>query len=285
LVRLERGAVDVAFHPAERGREHLVVETDSARVEVVGTEFIVELEPRGGTRVEVRQGLVRVTPRGTGVVRLVGAGEETLVEREVAPTDRAGRSDETSAQAEVTEPTTPLPPVRASATLPASRITSGSPRERERAVAEAALAPGISDDEAIDDAALAQLPNDIRFTLAERLLAEGQYDRARHILHWIAREPQTRSDRVRAWTLNAESHARQGRFDHATEAYRRAANGALDSAEGLHALYSLARLKERLEDQAGAKAAYRRYLANAPDGPDAEAARDALRRLAPALPQ
>ncbi|MCC6876310.1 MAG: FecR domain-containing protein, partial [Sandaracinaceae bacterium] len=41
-LELERGAIDIAFHPSRRGEERLGIETALARVEVVGTVFRVE---------------------------------------------------------------------------------------------------------------------------------------------------------------------------------------------------------------------------------------------------
>lgn len=74
---LERGSVRVGFHPRERGREHMTVRTENARVEVVGTEFTVRVDG-DATFVRVTEGVVRVVPRD-GQARLVRAGEETQV--------------------------------------------------------------------------------------------------------------------------------------------------------------------------------------------------------------
>lgn len=74
---LERGTVELAFHPQRRGRQRLRVETPNAEVEVVGTVFVVRVDAEG-TTVSVREGTVRVTPRG-GAARLLRAGESTTV--------------------------------------------------------------------------------------------------------------------------------------------------------------------------------------------------------------
>lgn len=63
-LRLERGSLDVAFHPARRGEESLVVDTKAVRVEVVGTVFSVVADATS-TRVSVSEGAVRVVPRAT----------------------------------------------------------------------------------------------------------------------------------------------------------------------------------------------------------------------------
>jgi hypothetical protein len=78
-VSLDAGRVDVAFHPRERGRQAMVVETRVARVEVVGTEFVVEVGPGGDTEVRVSEGRVRVVPRDGSAERFVDAGAVTRV--------------------------------------------------------------------------------------------------------------------------------------------------------------------------------------------------------------
>jgi hypothetical protein len=77
-IRLVRGEVHVAFHPHERGAEHLAVITDLARVEVVGTEFDV-VRTETSTSVRVVEGVVRVIEIATGAVREVRHGEHAEV--------------------------------------------------------------------------------------------------------------------------------------------------------------------------------------------------------------
>ncbi len=79
---LERGTAELAFHPHERGRQHLRIVTPSADVEVVGTVFTVHVDD-AGTSVSVREGTVRVTRRA-GEPVLVHAGESVTVPRLVA---------------------------------------------------------------------------------------------------------------------------------------------------------------------------------------------------------
>jgi hypothetical protein len=83
-VTLARGQVRVAFHPEHRGEEHLAVWTAAARVDVVGTEFVVTITEDGGTRVEVTEGIVRVTPTSGAAATLVHAGESIDVAIAVA---------------------------------------------------------------------------------------------------------------------------------------------------------------------------------------------------------
>jgi hypothetical protein len=86
-VTLARGTVHVAFHPEHRGEEHLAVLTAAARVDVVGTEFVVTIAEDGGTRVEVIEGIVRVTPTSGDDATLVRAGESIDVAVAVAAAD------------------------------------------------------------------------------------------------------------------------------------------------------------------------------------------------------
>jgi hypothetical protein len=75
---LERGTAELAFHPHERGRQHLRIATPNADVEVVGTVFTVAVDARG-TTVSVREGTVRVTGRTDGNSVLVHAGDAVTV--------------------------------------------------------------------------------------------------------------------------------------------------------------------------------------------------------------
>lgn len=75
---LDRGTAELAFHPHQRGRQHLRIATPSADVEVVGTVFTVAVDARG-TTVSVREGTVRVTGRTDGSSVLVHAGDAVTV--------------------------------------------------------------------------------------------------------------------------------------------------------------------------------------------------------------
>ncbi|MFO0685447.1 MAG: FecR domain-containing protein [Sandaracinus sp.] len=98
-VTLARGEVHVAFHPVHRGEEHLAIVTDVARIEVVGTEFVVT---RGetSTRVVVTEGVVRVTELRTGEAHDVRPGESIEVPFGVAPDATAPARTEAPAPSE-----------------------------------------------------------------------------------------------------------------------------------------------------------------------------------------
>jgi hypothetical protein len=114
-IELEQGSVRVGFHPRERGEERMTVETARARVEVVGTEFIVRVDG-DSTFVRVTEGVVRVVPR-EGAARLVRAGEETVV---------GGQAREERAEV-VPPPAIEEPVVRAEAT---DTVVDEDPRAR-----------------------------------------------------------------------------------------------------------------------------------------------------------
>lgn len=78
VVTLARGRVHVAFHPVHRGEEHLAVVTDLARIEVVGTEFVVT-RSEAGTDVAVEEGVVQVTVLAGGEVQELRAGDVVSV--------------------------------------------------------------------------------------------------------------------------------------------------------------------------------------------------------------
>ncbi len=79
-LELDRGMIDVAFHPRARGHEGMTISTPHVRVEVVGTVFRVSVG-EGATDVFVREGTVRVVPREGGAPELVRAGQRTSVTR------------------------------------------------------------------------------------------------------------------------------------------------------------------------------------------------------------
>lgn len=77
-MRLESGSSEFAFHPHQRGAQHLTVTTPNARVEVVGTVFTVRVDG-AGTEVSVSEGTVRVVRLNGGESSLVHAGDTLLV--------------------------------------------------------------------------------------------------------------------------------------------------------------------------------------------------------------
>jgi ferric-dicitrate binding protein FerR (iron transport regulator) len=125
---LDRGTAELAFHPHQRGRQHLRIATPSADVEVVGTVFTVAVDARG-TTVSVREGTVRVTGRTDGSSVLVHAGDAvtvppirtasaaTAASADHASTDRSGAP--VAAELVASTPSTPVITPPAAAALPA----------------------------------------------------------------------------------------------------------------------------------------------------------------------
>lgn len=91
---LLRGAVEVEFHPLAKGRDHLMIDTASAQVFVVGTAFRVECTD-DGTRVRVHEGRVRVVPKAGGSEHLLLPGDEVFVH---SPAADARESDAVPAE-------------------------------------------------------------------------------------------------------------------------------------------------------------------------------------------
>jgi TolA-binding protein len=275
-VRLERGAVEVEFHPERRGDRRLAVETTSARVEVVGTVFRVEVDVDGATEVAVDEGVVRVTPHGSGSPRLVRGGERTRVELTVAQTASVGRSgaDRDRAASETGTADDVVPATRRDRE-PAPEHDEDdeiTPAEEPPASAAARIRAGAPEGPA--------LSLDARFELAEQLHQRGQYERARHELLAITRSPARPADRVRAWSMIADSWVRQGDPRRAAEALRRAHEAGPDTQLGHAALFDRAKILERrVGDASAARAAYSQYLQRVPNGPNAAQARAALCRL------
>jgi hypothetical protein len=284
-VQLSRGAVEVEFHPARRGEESLVVETQSSRVEVVGTIFRVEVDLAGSTTVRVVEGVVRVVPHDGSDPRLVHAGEETVVASLVAsrePRPGEERAPWLEGGGEASAPLAGEPLAEGAGEGGADRAAAPllEARADEPGVEATETAEEATEARVADEPSAAPLSNDARFDLVESLIARGRHAEGRHLLHEIARSPSRASDRARAWTLIAESHAAERDHAGAAEAYRRAAQVGGRSIEGQNALYALARLREqRMNDRDGAVAAYRRYLEVAPSGANARLVRTALCRL------
>lgn len=242
---LLEGSVRVEFHPRERGRERMTVETPSARVEVVGTVFRVEVRD-GGTDVSVSEGVVRVVPLDGSEVRLVHAGERTHVDGE-----RRAESAETSR--EVVEASEPAEPV------------------------ELAQAPA----EEQDDGPTIEEPADpaARLELARRLIERGRRTAALRILRELTQPSIAAQVRTEAWMVAADLHRQAGQGDEAARAYEQAARVGRGTANGHNAIFTLARLQQQRGDVEAARASYERYLSEAPDGALASQARRALARL------
>jgi ferric-dicitrate binding protein FerR (iron transport regulator) len=269
-LELDAGAERVAFHPRERGREHVTIETPSARVEVVGTVFRVEV--RGGdTHVSVSEGTVRVVPLGGGAPRLVHAGQETRVEEQA----RSGPSD---------EPTAAIEPEPQPETEPAS--ASSSPAIEQGEAARASDVERAGDTREPAESAPAEreerAPVDPRAALAEasRLIGARHTARAMPILRELTRPNVPASIRTEAWLRIGDVSERADRLRQAARAYEHAERVGRGTSQAHNAIFALARLQDRrLHDADAARASYERYLTQAPEGALASQARTALCRL------
>ncbi len=238
---LRMGRLSVAFHPAIRDEQSLMIQTPTARVEVVGTVFEVSVSAEGDTSVEVSEGVVAVTSRASEERTLVSAGEAFRVDA-VSVEERASEGE---AEAEVDENRREVAEENTSADAGARRMTANQ-----------------------------------RFLRADRFFDDGNYDAVRTLLLPLTGVRVNGASSARALTVIAESHARQGNFGNAAEAYRRATAVASGGAHGANAAFALGRLLDRnLGDDEGAMAAYRRYLLDAPEGALARQAEEALCRL------
>lgn len=257
-VELQRGSIDVAFHPSERGREHLSIETPHARVEVVGTEFTVRISGQE-TQVSVREGVVRIMPherRAEAV--LVHAGERVAVvnghEETSSSTEVNSVGDVSAAQAE-----TPAEQGEARAPAPRTRV-------------ESVVLPGT---------APPAIPATERLASAREVLERGEHAQARTLLTALVRASDAPIDvRIEAEMLMGDSFQASGSAEQAVSAYERAAMLGRDRPLGHLAIIALARLHERVRlDPEAAKHAYLRYLEEAPSGANARMAREAVCRL------
>jgi TolA-binding protein len=246
---LMKGRVEVAFHPERRGQQHMSIETRSARVLVVGTQFAVDAE-----------GVVQVVPRSEGETQFVHAGQQISVPVQ-APSERerAVREGIETHLREDSAPSAKANPVEAAdASLTDTRSQVG---HRQHCAQEAGV--------------------DTRLEAARALLLQGRHSAARERLLKLAKkETLPTSTRVEALVLTAESYTAQGQIARATETYRDAVNIAPHHPAGYNALFALARLSERYtDDRSAAGAVYREYLERAPKGALAAQAREALCRL------
>ncbi|NOY92357.1 MAG: tetratricopeptide repeat protein, partial [Deltaproteobacteria bacterium] len=273
-MRLERGEVRVEFNPEHPGEEGFVLETASARVEVVGTAFRVRVAADGSTDVDVAHGVVLVSPLPFGTARRLLAGQSLHVESRGRPPLREFAGPEA---------VDPQPSVERPA-ISSARVSSAepSPTPSSRRVAEdAGEAPSAVVGAAPDhrERPARPLDPDARFELARRLTQRGEYAQARHELYAIVRGGRAR-EQARAWSLVADTREREHDWAGAGEAYRRAADSQPNGVYGRTALFALARLREqRLGDLPGARHAYRAYLEAAGGAPLAAQARLGLCRL------
>lgn len=288
-MQLTSGRIDVAFHPRERGRERLSIETPSARVEVVGTVFTVQLEG-DATRVSVSEGTVRVVPRAAAESAvLVHAGESVRIDGEPRASAEVVEADAPEAlEAVAVAPSAPeLSPAASPATAPGAADPAPLAAPEPVAVAGPAPVPSAGDVvDALPDTSVA--PPSVqpvsarqRLSAARRLLESGAHRRARALLAELTRMPDAALDvRVEAWSLLADSLVATGEPREAADAYERAASLGRGRPEGHVAIYALARVQERgLGDRGAARETYLRYLREAPSGANAELARRAVCRL------
>lgn len=289
-IALERGRVRVTFHPERRGDQHFTVDTDAARVEVVGTVFDVRVDAIG-THVSVEEGVVRVVPRH-GEASLVRAGASLTVQRELA--QRLPEEDETLEVREDLEAEDEERPVGA---LPSRARTPDDeepaaadlppPVVVETAIEETAPSRSQATEEERDDApseresdrSATPLQDDARFDLAMRFMDRGDYGRARHELLAITRTTRSRVTRARAWTDIAVSYTRQAEVRRAAEAYRRAHEAAPGTAASNNALFALGQMRLSAGDEDAARQVFREYVFSAPEGALTTRARRTLCRL------
>ncbi|MFK7990853.1 MAG: FecR domain-containing protein [Sandaracinaceae bacterium] len=246
---LSEGEVRVEFHPRERGREHLTVETDEARVEVVGTVFRVRAGA-GVTEVSVEEGVVRVVPR-RGAASEVRAGEHLRVGDPVVSAEPSSPSAEAD------------PVAREPRAEPADSLVVAPPSD--------------SNAPAIRPRPTPEAPRDV-LARAQSLVLEGDTAAATPLLERLTRQA-PRQVQAQAWTLLADLAQRDGRLLAAVRAFSRAAELGQGTPTGPNALYALARLHERRGDATAAVRSYMHYLHVAPSGPLALQARQALCRL------
>lgn len=259
---LLEGSIHVAYRPRERGRERLTVETPSARVEVVGTVFRVEVRERT-TEVSVSEGTVRVVPHDGSEPRFVRAGERTVVTR--ASSDPAVSRLEVGGSTEGTGPPEAGGPGAAGASETVEAEGAGMP-----------ATGGTGEDESARATVLPSLDPAARLERAKSL---GRTAAAARILRELTRPNTPAEVRTEAWSTLGDLHRSAGRLHEAARAYEQAAQVGRGTASGHNAIYLLARLHQQRGDREAARASYERYLREAPSGALAEQARRALLRL------
>lgn len=254
-IALETGRVDVAFHPLHRGAEHLTIETPSARVEVVGTEFTVELDAAGATTVRVSEGIVRVVPLDGSATRLVRAGTQTRVPVSLA----AARSAGTDAVALADEPAAQQPVAAQPVVLqPAAGVAP----------------PHVGAEPTVTPVPAEPLTGAARFAAASGLYHRGQLEEAAEALLPLAHDAHLQAAvRRDAANLLGDIYKGRRRLDDAASEYDRACGLGSDES-----CYSLGGVAENLDQNDRARVAYRAYLHRAPDGALALQARARLCR-------
>jgi hypothetical protein len=255
-VRLDQGELFVDFQPLRRGAEHLAIDTPSARVEVVGTAFLVRVAADGATRVEVTHGVVEVLARATSVRRRVTAGTSIDVGAVVAA------SSQRAPEAVVARASEPMPAANPAAPPVAQAPRAASPDTYNSIATVADARPAASTLPSLESALAALDAGDA--APCERLAGNG-----------------ARAVRLDALEALADRHERRGAAEAAAAAYAKIL--ALDprGARGATALFARASLRERTA-QPGAADDFARYLAEHPRGALAAQARTHLCALDPA---
>jgi len=264
-----RGAVRVEFHPERRGEQTLEIDTPAARVEVVGTVFHVEVDA-SGTRVRVDEGRVRVVPR-EGEPRFVSGGDETRVTL--------------TTTARTTTTTPDVEPVEE------ERAETPSPRRALEALGEVLADPALEEladevapetevpEDATESAEAPEVPvvtmdANARLALAQRYFDRREFERARREAEIATQETSSRAVLARAWDFVGQTYAREDNPRQAADAYLRAANEGRGTARAAEALFKLGHLRAGQGRRAAAAAAFRRYVAEYPEGPLAVRARE-----------
>jgi hypothetical protein len=259
---LLKGRLEVDFHPQHHGEQHMSVESAAARVNVVGTRFVLDVDALGNTEVSVTEGVVEVVPRSGAEVRRVPAGEHVYV--------RADDGDEYERK------------VRDAIEQNLRSLDDAPGEPAEPAAAHADMDFTLDDAAALGTAheTLSASTISRKLKAARRLLHQGQHVQARARLRELSGDSVAVRFRVEALTLIAESFTAQGDVPRAAQAYRKASELSPSEAAGHNARFALGRLLERYaHDKSAATEAYRSYLDRAPRGPLAAQARQALCRL------
>lgn len=245
---LSSGEARFAFHPRDRGHQHVAISTPAARVEIVGTELTVRATALG-TDVEVHEGVVRVIP-ADGEAMLVEAGRSVTVPARVAAADAPS------------DPVHDLAPDAAGAGPPAGLETSEPVAGEVPAAVEAVEVP--------TDAEL--------IARGTALLDRGAFAEVERTVRPVALGGAPRADRAAAWRLIGE--ARRARHDvaGALDAYEHEVELSRGDDRAT-AIYERARLLERAGETERARTELARYLAEHPDGPNAATARARLEAL------
>lgn len=266
-VELATGEARFAFHPEERGRQHVAIRTPAARIEIVGTELTVRVG-EGGTEVTVHEGVVRVIPE-VGDVALVHAGSSLAVPRAVTASTPEAATEAGPTEAQPTEAA-----LGAGADEPHEEIPGMGDTGTTAAGEGGTPSPAADVDVPMEDAADEEAPSDAaRLHRAEELLDRHERAAAERLLADVAATALSRADRASAWRLLAESRETARDYDGALNAYEREYALARGEARA-NSVYERALILEaRLHDEVRARAEWLRYLTEFPDGPNASGAR------------